>query len=153
MCSICFFFNQLFKKKAFNINKIFRRGSFGTFHMLGWYSFSCHKTCWFFAFRKVSFISKLRFSRNYLWTCKVSFIRFLMPDIVCCLLSKDFILLKICSNDYQEFTKIEGHENEVKCCAFSSCGQYLATCSRDKTVWCWQSMNLQLKFCKFCFYK
>ncbi|VDN53759.1 unnamed protein product [Dracunculus medinensis] len=48
------------------------------------------------------------------------------------------IIYELVNNDYQEFTKIEGHENEVKCCAFSSCGQYLATCSRDKTVWCWQ---------------
>lgn len=35
---------------------------------------------------------------------------------------------------------MEGHESEVKCCAFSISGHYLATCSRDKTVWIWKSL-------------
>ncbi|VDM96353.1 unnamed protein product [Thelazia callipaeda] len=41
-------------------------------------------------------------------------------------------------NDYEEISRLEGHESEVKCCAFSPSGDYLATCSRDKTVWFWQ---------------
>lgn len=68
-----------------------------------------------------------------------------------------------CSNDYEEINRLEGHENEVKCCAFSPSGEYLATCSRDKSVWFWQCkclMNnnqkmeiLRSQFWLFCFYK
>lgn len=41
-----------------------------------------------------------------------------------------------------EFTLVlEGHDSEIKSCAFAPSGAYLATCSRDKSVWIWEDVG------------
>ncbi|KAI1815038.1 WD40-repeat-containing domain protein [Poronia punctata] len=43
--------------------------------------------------------------------------------------------------DWELIVVLDGHDSEIKSVAFSPSGQYLATCSRDKSVWIWEDVG------------
>ncbi|KAF2266583.1 WD40 repeat-like protein [Lojkania enalia] len=44
-------------------------------------------------------------------------------------------------DDYQFSCILDGHDSEIKSLSWSPSGQYLATCSRDKSVWIWEELE------------
>lgn len=44
-------------------------------------------------------------------------------------------------DEYQFSCILDGHESEIKSLSWSPSGQYLATCSRDKSVWIWEELE------------
>lgn len=43
--------------------------------------------------------------------------------------------------DWEFAIVLEGHDSEVKNVAYSPSGQYLASCSRDKSIWIWEEIG------------
>ncbi|KAI1182524.1 WD repeat protein [Nemania serpens] len=43
--------------------------------------------------------------------------------------------------EWELIVVLDGHDSEIKSVAFSPSGQFLATCSRDKSVWIWEDVG------------
>lgn len=44
-------------------------------------------------------------------------------------------------DDWEFVVVLEGHDSEIKHVSYSPSGQYLASCSRDKSVWIWEEIG------------
>lgn len=44
-------------------------------------------------------------------------------------------------DEWQFNLVLEGHDSEIKSIAYSPSGQYLASCSRDKSIWIWEEIE------------
>lgn len=43
--------------------------------------------------------------------------------------------------DWELIVVLDGQDSEIKCVSFSPTGQFLATCSRDRSVWIWEDVG------------
>lgn len=52
---------------------------------------------------------------------------------------REIEILSSSQNEWNLMALIEGHENEIKSVAWNKSGNLLASCSRDKTIWIWET--------------
>ncbi|CAG8955573.1 hypothetical protein HYFRA_00009527 [Hymenoscyphus fraxineus] len=45
------------------------------------------------------------------------------------------------AEDWEYNIVLEGHDSEIKCVDYSPSAQYLASCSRDKSIWVWEEIG------------
>lgn len=55
------------------------------------------------------------------------------------------IIWRIDEGKFKLIQKLEGHDSEIKSVNWSFDSRYLASCSRDKTIWIWEHEDLEFQ--------